>query len=82
MTDTPPPLPPRVWLVDVQERVDYVVRVDQATLGLPAHATDDDVRAALRVTADLMVANTHPEAARSYTERTVGDMSPCAPAGT
>lgn len=82
MPDTAPDTPPATqptpgaWLVDVEERSSYVVRIEHATLGLPADAPATEVTEALRLAADLMVSNGHTNAVRHNAEREVGDIFP------
>ena len=77
MPDTPDS---PVYLVDVTEHSTYVVRIDQAVLGLPADATPTQITDALTQAADLMVSNRHPDAVRADADREVGTITRCGPA--
>ena len=66
----------RVWLVNVTERSDYLVKIDEAVLGLAPGTPEHQVTEHLRQAADLMVGNGHPEAIRVDTERTATTIEP------
>lgn len=77
MPDPAQPTPePHAWLVDVAERSNYVVRIDGTALGLPADVPYSSVTELLGQLADMMVADHHPDAVRTYVEREIGDTTP------